>query len=193
MTTGHKGAGTRSVQGATDFLREIALEDITFFDVVVAINQHATFIAEATSLASSLNVSVGSSDGPLDDDVVPVTRICASSNTAAGHITTRNHANLGDSNTAPPQLDPRPRVSTPDQATFSGSFHIIDEFINDVVVPDVNALGFACFRALPEAVTLKPMMMAPVASARVTSESLIPPTAECLMVTLTSSEPILPS
>ena len=65
VTTGHRGAGTRSVQGATDFLREIALEDITFFDVVVTINQHATFIARGNFFGIFLEpFQLGSSDGP---------------------------------------------------------------------------------------------------------------------------------
>ena len=72
VTTGHRGAGTRSVQGATDFLREIALEDITFFDVVVTINQHATFIARGNFFGIFLEpFQLVQTTVLLDDDVVP--------------------------------------------------------------------------------------------------------------------------
>ncbi len=44
----------------------------------------------------------------------------------------------------------------------------------------------ACWRLLPVGRTLKPMMMASDAAARVTSVSVMPPTAECTMLMRTS-------
>ena len=54
----------------------IALEDITFFDVVVTINQH-TFIARGNFFGIFLEpFQLVQATVLLDDDVVPVTRIC---------------------------------------------------------------------------------------------------------------------
>ncbi len=49
----------------------------------------------------------------------------------------------------------------------------------------------ACWRDLPVGRTLKPMMMASEAAARVTSVSVMPPTAECTTLMRTSDWSIL--
>ena len=64
---------------------------------------------------------------------------------------------------------------------------LVHRVVDDVVVADIDAEVSASLRAPASARVLKPMMTAPEACARLTSDSLMPPTAPWMTLTRTSS------
>ena len=66
-------------------------------------------------------------------------------------------------------------------------FHIVNRVVNNVVVADFHVFIFGQFAGGCIARTLKPMMNAPEAIAKLTSLSVMPPTPLCRTCTRTSS------
>ena len=78
--------------------------------------------------------------------------------------------------------------------TAGDEFRVFEDERDDRKLAEERALTFsfsAWTRDLPVGRTLKPMMMASEAAARVTSVSVMPPTAECTMLMRTSDWSIL--
>jgi hypothetical protein len=73
------------------------------------------------------------------------------------------------------------------QHAGQGSLDLIDCVVNHVVVTDIDTEGFGQLAGTASARMLKPMMTAPEACARLTSDSLIAPTAPWIIWTRTSS------
>ena len=74
------------------------------------------------------------------------------------------------------------------QHTLHGSFHIFDSIINDTVQTKIYTFSRSAVAfAVASGRTLKPMMMALEAAARVTSDSLMAPTPPWMILTTTSS------